>query len=287
MQLGVAVENARLFSDVRRRLSDLEAVHALALRIFENAPGDVRAVLEDGCREVARALSARAAAVLLADGDGRTLRGVAAYGAPMDPTELRISLEEDGLAAEAFRRRAPAWSPDVKADSRSSLGAAPGMPPLAILAVPLTSRVATRGVLFVADDPGRTFGDPELALANALAGELAVGLENAELYAEARAQGRGAVAPQRDGADGGGVPRPRPGAAGRRRGGPKAARRAPRGGAAVRSGRERAAARGRNGARGPTSSPRRVAPSWRPESRSASSASAARSWSTTSPPIPT
>ena len=188
VQLGVAVENARLFSDVRRRLSDLEAVHALALRIFENAPGDVRAVLEDGCREVARALSARAAAVLLADGDGRTLRGVAAYGAPMDPTELRISLEEDGLAAEAFRRRAPAWSPDVKADSRSSLGAAPGMPPLAVLAVPLTSRVATRGVLFVADDPGRTFGDPELALANALAGELAVGLENAELYAEARAR---------------------------------------------------------------------------------------------------
>ena len=94
---GVAVENARLFSDVRRRLSDLEAVHALALRIFENAPGDVRALLEDGCREVARALSARAAAVLLADGDGRTLRGVAAYGAPMDPTELRISLE-DGRA---------------------------------------------------------------------------------------------------------------------------------------------------------------------------------------------
>jgi GAF domain-containing protein len=145
-------------------------------------------VLEDGCREVARALSARAAAVLLADGDGRTLRGVAAYGAPMDPSQMRISLEEGGLAAEAFRRRAPAWSPDVKADSRGSLGVAPGMPPLAVLAVPLTSRVATRGVLFVADDPGRTFGDPELALANALAGELAVGLENAELYAEARAR---------------------------------------------------------------------------------------------------
>ncbi|WP_408628808.1 GAF domain-containing protein [Anaeromyxobacter terrae] len=188
VQLGVSVENARLFSDVRRRLSDLEAVHALALRIFGNAPGDVRALLEDGCREVARALSARAAAVLLVEEDGRALRGVAAFGAPMDPARMRISLEEEGIAAEAFRRRAPAWSADVKGDPRTSFGAAPGMPPLAILAVPLTSREATRGVLFIADDPGRTFGEPELALANALAGELAVGLENAELYAEARAR---------------------------------------------------------------------------------------------------
>ncbi|WP_242337664.1 MULTISPECIES: GAF domain-containing protein [Anaeromyxobacter] len=188
VQLGVAVENARLFADVRRRLSDLEAVHALALRIFGNAPGDVRALLEDGCREVARALSARGAAVLLVDDGGRALRGVAAFGAPLDPAKMRISLEEDGIAAEAFRRRAPAWSADVKGDPRTSIHAAPGMPSLAMLAVPLTSREATRGVLFIADDAGRSFGDPELALANALAGELAVGLENAELYAEARAR---------------------------------------------------------------------------------------------------
>jgi PAS domain S-box-containing protein len=188
VQLGVAVENARLFSDVRRRLSDLEAVHALALRIFGNAPGDVRALLEDGCREIARALSARAAAVLLVEPDGRSLRGVAAFGTPMDASQLRVSLDEDALAAEAFRRRAPAWTPDAKADPRTTFGGAPGMPALALLAVPLTSRAATRGVLFVADDAGRTFGDPELALANALAGELAVGLENAELYAETRAR---------------------------------------------------------------------------------------------------
>ncbi|ABS28329.1 GAF domain-containing protein [Anaeromyxobacter sp. Fw109-5] len=188
VQLGVAVENARLFSDVRRRLSDLEAVHALALRIFGNAPGDVRALLEDGCRETARALSARAAAVLLVEPDGRSLRGVAAFGTPMDASQLRVSLDEDALAAEAFRRRAPAWTPDTKTDPRTTFGAAPAMPPLALLAVPLSSRAATRGVLYVADDAGRTFGDPELALANALAGELAVGLENAELYAETRAR---------------------------------------------------------------------------------------------------
>ena len=186
VQLGVAVENARLFADVRRRLSDLEAVHALALRIFGNAPGDVRALLEDGCREAARALSCRAAVVLLLAEDGRTLRGVAGFGAPIPPERIALVLDDDALATEAFRRRAPAWSEDVTRDARSTLRAIEGVPPLAMLVVPLASRAATRGVLFVADDAGRAFTDPELALANALAVELAVGLENAELYAEAR-----------------------------------------------------------------------------------------------------
>ena len=185
VQLGVSVENARLFSDVRRRLSDLEAVHALALRIFGNAPGDVRALLDDGCREVARALGGRAAAVYLAEPAAGILRLAAGWGSPVTGAAETFGLQ-GGLAADAFRRRAPVWTEDVSAEPPGSARAAPGLPPLAILAVPLTSRAATRGVLFVADDPGRHFTDPEVALANALAGELAVGVENAELYADSQ-----------------------------------------------------------------------------------------------------
>jgi signal transduction histidine kinase len=185
VQLGVSVEGARLFSDVRRRLSDLEAVHALALRVFGNAPGDVRALLDDGCREVARALGGRAAAVYLAEPRREVLRLAALWGSPVEGIPEAFSIESAGLAADAFRRRAPAWTENAQREPPGGVRA--GGPPLAILAVPLTSRAATtRGVLFVADDPGRRFTDAEVALANALAGELAVGLENAELYADAR-----------------------------------------------------------------------------------------------------
>jgi PAS domain S-box-containing protein len=185
-QLGVAVENARLFDDVRRRLSDLEAIHALALRIFGNAPGDVRALLEDGCRESARALACRGGMILLTEDGGRRLRGAAGWGVPLDPTLIEIPISADPLSVEAIARRAPAWSEDVTKDPRSAMYGRPGVPPLSMLAIPLTSRTETAGVLFLADDAGRRFTDPELALANALAGELAVGLENARLYAEAR-----------------------------------------------------------------------------------------------------
>ncbi|ACG71688.1 multi-sensor signal transduction histidine kinase [Anaeromyxobacter sp. K] len=185
VQIGVAVENARLFADVRRRLSDLEAVHALALRIFGNAPGDVPALLDDGCREVASALSCRGAAVLLVDPQERCLRGVGGWGGPLRAEALRIPAGQDLLAEDALRRGAPAWTEDASRDPRSALCGREDLPPTALLVVPLTSRQATRGVLFLLDDAGRSFSDPELALANALGGELAVGLENAELYAEA------------------------------------------------------------------------------------------------------
>jgi PAS domain S-box-containing protein len=185
-QLGVAVENARVFVDVRRRLADLEAVHGLALRIFGNAAGDVSALLDDACHEMARALACRGGVVALLGADGRKLSGVAGWGAPFDPTRIELPLAQDQLAQDAIRLRAPSWSEDATHDPRSALYGRADVAPMAVLAVPLTSRQATRGVLYLWDDPGRAFSDPELALANALAGELAVGLENAELYAEAR-----------------------------------------------------------------------------------------------------
>ncbi len=82
VQLGLAVDAARLFADVRRRLSDLEAVHALTLRVFANAPGDSGALLHDACRELVRALSARSAAVFLAPGAGGARSGSRRRWAP-------------------------------------------------------------------------------------------------------------------------------------------------------------------------------------------------------------
>ena len=198
VQVGVAVDGARLLADVRRRLSDLEAVHALANRIFEDVPGDVTALLDGGCRHITRALLSRAGCALLLSDDGLTLRQAGAYGAPFEGRRMEGPLEEDVLAAEAIRRRAPAFSDDTGRDGRGGRVLPPGHPPMAALALPLTSRQATRGVLVVVDDPGRVFTDGELALANALSGELAVGLENAELYAEARRRADQLITAHRD-----------------------------------------------------------------------------------------
>jgi signal transduction histidine kinase len=186
MQLGLSVDAARLFADVRRRLADLEAVHAFALRVHANTAIDVPSLLGEGCRDVTRALTARAAAVLLASPDRRTLRVAGAAGLPRVAAEGAIDVSLDTLSAEVMRERAPRVSEDVTRDPRSTFHGRTDVPPLAMLAVPLASRADVRGVLCVADLAGRRFGAGDVALANALAGALGIGLENAELYADAR-----------------------------------------------------------------------------------------------------
>jgi signal transduction histidine kinase len=185
-QLGVALESARLFADVRRRLDDLEAVHALTLRVFANAPGDLGALLQDACRELQRTLAAQGAAVYLTADGGTTLRAAASTGTPLPVDGQMIDLRRGGLAAQATRSRAPVQSEDATRDPRSILFGRADVAAHAVLAIPLVSRRDVRGVVLVADREGRRFGPGELAVANALAGALGVGVENADLYADAR-----------------------------------------------------------------------------------------------------
>ncbi len=185
-QLGMAVDAARLFADVRRRLSDLEAVHALTLRVFANAPGDAGALLRDACRELTGALSARAAAVFLTSPAESTLRLAASVGLPEKPGGLAVDLRLDSLSAEVIRTRQPLQTEDMTLDPRSQLFGRGDVPHLALLAVPLVARGHVRGVVYVGDEPGHRFGAGEIAVANALAGALGIGVENAELYADLR-----------------------------------------------------------------------------------------------------
>jgi len=185
-QLGVAVENARLFADTRRRARDLEAVNALTLDVFGTPPGDTRALLDAASEEIGRALSAKAVVFFLLDEDGEVLRIAAGWGSPLPPAEATVQARSGSLAAEALRTQRPIQTEDSSTDPRSGMRGAPGAPALSMLTVPLTSRRAPRGVVAVAAEPGRKFGEAEAALAFALASSAAMGLENAELHAEAR-----------------------------------------------------------------------------------------------------
>jgi len=183
VQLGIAVENARLFADTRRRVGDLEAVNALALRVFGTAPGDAASLLASTTREIARALSARSVVILQLDATGAQLEGVAGWGTPLPPAGLAIPLVRSELARRALHTQEPVCGLHVF----DALGRGEeGPPPLSLLLVPLTSRGATRGLVAIADVPQRRFSDADVALACALASEAAVGMENAALYAEAR-----------------------------------------------------------------------------------------------------
>jgi signal transduction histidine kinase len=180
-QLGIAVENSRLYAAARRQVAHLESVRALALRVFVRPPGEPNALLTDGCREIANALSAPIAMAWLVTDDGRALHCHATHGVELALQREDIPLDGDGLGPAAVRLGHAGQTADTHADPRCvALGSARGAP-AALLAVPLGSREAVRGVVYVADRPGRVFDDQEVALARAMAASLAVGLENAGL----------------------------------------------------------------------------------------------------------
>jgi signal transduction histidine kinase len=180
-QLGIAVENSRLYAAARREIDHLESVHALAVRVFVHPPGDVDALLRDGCREIARALGAASAIAFVVSEDGQTLQGRAIHGMAFDATRVAFPIDVDRLAAAAVRDGAAGQTADSSKDDRSAMHGSPRAPPMSLLAVPLSSRAKARGAIFVGDRPGRVFSESEVALARAMAAALAVGVENADL----------------------------------------------------------------------------------------------------------
>jgi signal transduction histidine kinase len=185
-QLGLALDSARLFASVRRRLSDFEAVQALTLRVFADAPGELGSLLRDACREIARALGAPTAAVLLAQPGTTRLTPVASFGLLPGYERLVVDVARDGVTRDAIRTRTPQHSLDVVADPRSQLAGRTDLPSVSALCIPLASRRDVEGVVYVADRPGRRFGLEEVSVASALAAALGLALENASLYSDAR-----------------------------------------------------------------------------------------------------
>jgi PAS domain S-box-containing protein len=186
VQLGVAVDAARQHADVRRRARDLETIHALALRVLSAVPGETSALLQEAAAAAARALSADQVVIMLLDEGGATLSPAAVHGLPI-PDEVRpLQLSSSRLVSEALASGAPSWTENTALDPRSAVYGRPGVRPVAMLAVPLAARTSPRGVLLVAGPPGHRFSEADRALVSAMCAELALALENAELYAETR-----------------------------------------------------------------------------------------------------
>jgi len=173
-ELALALENAELHAGARRSLSELTAIVDMARALSSSL--DLDRVLEIGAEHLRQTLAGDRCTVLLADVRAGVLRRAAHCGPPLERES--VPLEAPSLARDALTTRAPV------------AGSLPeGVPGAgaALLAVPLRVRDQAQGVALVADPgPERRFGQGELARAMAIASQLAVAVDNARLYQEAR-----------------------------------------------------------------------------------------------------
>ncbi|MBX6384564.1 MAG: GAF domain-containing sensor histidine kinase, partial [Microbispora sp.] len=186
---GVAIENARLYEDTRRRETWLQASAEITTSLLSGA--ETSRVLTLIGRRALRMADADAVAILLPEDDGRMLRVAIADRAP-GPDDAgkaatgRLLPVEGSLAGEAFVHAEPRVIADLgDTDLLTAVGETTGAG--AVCAVPLGAPGAVRGVLSLGRRPGRVpFSRQEVCMVHSFAGHAAVALEldEARRYAE-------------------------------------------------------------------------------------------------------
>jgi signal transduction histidine kinase len=160
---GVAIENARLYQDARRRERWLQASAEVSTALLSGTdPGEVLDLVVRRAREICEA---DVATVALAEGAAEELVVRAADGRHPEAPALRATLD-DATAGQVFRTGTSLTPPER---------AGP------VLMVPLGVGSSARGVLSVANVAGGVaFGEPVRRLLETFAAQAAIALELAE-----------------------------------------------------------------------------------------------------------
>lgn len=173
---GVAIENARLYEEARRRERWREASAEVSTSLLSGTvPAEVLTLVARRAREIC---DAGYAMVALAEGEELTVQ--AADGEHADALAGRRLRIDDVLAGRVFRTGESLLLADAGEAARE-VRSPPPVPLEAVLIVPMGTGREVRGVLAVANAPGRpAFTRSAQRLLEAFAAQAAVAIELAE-----------------------------------------------------------------------------------------------------------
>jgi signal transduction histidine kinase/DNA-binding response OmpR family regulator len=183
--VGVAIQNARLYREAHRRGDEMAALAEVGQEI--SATLDVQAVFERIGERVLSLLAADSVALYLAEADGRSFRATLALGSIAEAILADTVLEGEGIIGDVIRRRTPEYVNSTAADPRTV--AIPGTDDLdeeRLMAVPLLARERVIGVAAVWRSGGAPFDEADLDFLVGIARQAAIAIENARLYRRAQ-----------------------------------------------------------------------------------------------------
>jgi PAS domain S-box-containing protein len=182
-QAAVAIENAQLYEGARDRLVELSALQAISLRLTQSL--DSAEVLDTVASSVLRLFQASDVQIFLYDRENDELSF--ATGAWTEPDKSHRAYKaprQDGLTARVARTGRPLLIEDTKSHPLFANYEA-WRPDLQVIgSFPLKARDQVIGVVNMAFDSGHAFDEHKLRLAELLADQAAIAIENARLYAE-------------------------------------------------------------------------------------------------------
>jgi signal transduction histidine kinase/ligand-binding sensor protein len=175
---AVAVDNARLYEETRRRQAESQALQRVATALLHKVSPEK--VLEIVCTEAQQLTGAAGSAVLLLDTPRDTWLRVAYSTGAAAAFFDRIPVE-GSLAGTAVRRDEPFLTNNPAGEAYEYLR---GKRPMALLSVPLDANGDVIGVLEVLDKPGGFMKD-DVRIVSLFANQAAINIEHARLNQQA------------------------------------------------------------------------------------------------------
>ncbi|MEW6007708.1 MAG: GAF domain-containing protein [bacterium] len=181
-QVGVLIENASLFHDLVRKVSEKTVLTEVARTV--NSSLNIDRVLEISMKLVSQLMRSEASSLMLLDSSKNELIFKVALGKKGESVkEIRIPLGV-GIAGYVAEKGEPLIVPDCSKDPMFFKDAdeKSGFKTRSILCVPLRIKDRTIGVAEAINKIGGTFVDEDIELFEAIALQIAIALENASLY---------------------------------------------------------------------------------------------------------
>jgi nitrate/nitrite-specific signal transduction histidine kinase len=177
-QMGVAIENARLFKAEQRRAEQFRVISEVGRRITSLLKVDV--VLDHMVQLIQEALNYDTVEIGLVEGDELIFKARAepSLDDPFEPYRMKIG--EEGITGWVAATGEPLLVPDVRQDPRYIALTRGEF--LSELAVPIEVKDKVIGVLNAQSVELDAFDDSDLAVMQSLADQAAIAIENARLF---------------------------------------------------------------------------------------------------------
>lgn len=184
---AVALENAKLFSDLQTRIQTLNMLYEISADLSSRL--DLEQLLTVTLQRVQQALAAPAASLLTVEGDELVFK--VALGEKSEAIKpFRIPIDQ-GIAGWVVKNGQAEIVNDVRSDPRffHMADSKTGFSTESIIAAPLLVKERPIGVIELFNKPGG-FGKTDLELLTSIASSAAIAIDNARLYLAAIEKGR-------------------------------------------------------------------------------------------------
>jgi GAF domain-containing protein/CheY-like chemotaxis protein len=188
-QVGLAMENVELARQTQIKLTETETLLSVSRAVSSTL--DVQSLVRLFLRQVATTFGADTVGLWMVDETGQWLTPFAGYRVPTAQLtalrEVRLSMVEHAIYAEAARTKRPVFSADAAHDPRMPPIIREEAPHRSHLFVPVVAKDRMIGGFAVVWwERGRDFTAGDLALMEAIANQAGVAIENARLFEENR-----------------------------------------------------------------------------------------------------